>query len=390
MANEIHFGDRECRLNAESHLQNDICRQSPQLCNVEDKTSKCGWYYTGTGYEYQLLAGPLFNIIFSFTSVPVGLILEKNKSNRKNVIAISAVLWSFMVILGGLATQYWHIAVTRLAIAFFEGAFTAFAVSLIGSHFSSDMRSMAMGIFMWGVYFGYSSAFMLKFAANIYSWRIVYFMTGIPGIIFAVITYCTVSDPVVEHLDYESSSSSQKLKEEKKTSSLSPAPLFNHLYIVLVLAGSIRCAGGHTFNYNIHNYVNYFYPGYPIERFLSWIPAVTGVAGTLVGGIWADRLSIQMKQGFMGRLTVILFTLVLSTPLSMLILFSDPPWFFLFMIPCYLLNECLGGILMTAILEQAPVRQQVVSVAIYSFSLNILGGNITLLVPMLRAAWGWQ
>ena len=33
----------------------------------------CKWDYTGTGTEYNLLAGPIFILIYTFAGIPIGL-----------------------------------------------------------------------------------------------------------------------------------------------------------------------------------------------------------------------------------------------------------------------------------------------------------------------------
>ncbi|XP_077986193.1 uncharacterized protein LOC144440682 [Glandiceps talaboti] len=362
-------------------------------CEGSTKSAECEWYYTGTGYEYQLLAGPLFNVIFSFTGVPVGLILERNRNNRKNVIALCSILWSLMVVFGGLATHYWHLAVTRLAIALFEAAFSAFAVSLIGSYFPAELRAMAMGIFMWGVYFGYSMAFIMKLVTNTMGWRQAYFLTGVPGIILGLLCYYTVTEPAVEHLEKSSSDGSLKKKDitpGANTQMLAPAPLINPVYIMLLLASAVRCGGGYVFGYNINNYMSYAYPGYPIENFLSWIPALTGVFGSVVGGVTSDRIATHGGRGFIGRMYVTVISVFLSIPFALLVLIWAPPWCFIILIPGYFVNEMWGAIVMTAVLEQAPPSRQTTAMAIYVFTINIIGGNMTLLVPSIRAAFGWD
>ncbi|XP_002738785.1 putative galactarate/D-glucarate transporter GudP [Saccoglossus kowalevskii] len=308
MANEIHFGERECRSLSKTQ-EIDVCKQDSTLCDEERTNAVCGWYYTGTGYEYQLLAGPLFNIIFSFTSVPVGLILEKNKSNRKNVIAISAVLWSFMVILGGLATQYWHIAVTRLAIAFFEAPFTAFAISLLSSYFNQELRALALSIFTAGLHFGFSLAFIMKIIVVDIGWRSTYVVAGLPGIALAFITYITVKEPSKQLAQGPTLPSRTTVKCVDQ--SLLPAPLFNPLFVTIILAAAARCAGGRTYSYNINNYIQHYYPGYPTELYLSWLPACMGIISSIVGGVWADRRAIG-EHGYIGRITVLIIGLVSS------------------------------------------------------------------------------
>ncbi|XP_070532637.1 uncharacterized protein [Ptychodera flava] len=395
MANEIHFGDKICRsvLSLDSFPPKaDLCYSKPLLCDNTSggKSNDCEWYYTGTGYEYQLLAGPLFNIIFSFSLVPMGICLERNRNNRKTVIAYSAVLWSSMVLIGGLSTQYWHLALTRLAIAFFEAPFTAFAISLLSSYFTQELRAMALSLFTSGIHFGFSMAFVIKIAANDLGWRAAYFVTGIPGLVLGLLAYITIrepgkelakGDPVINNRD-------KTISKKSIDQTLTPAPLFNPLYIMIVLAAAARCGGGRMYSYNFHNYIQHYYPGYPTEHYLSWIPAVVGIFASTIGGIWADRKAAT-SQGYKGRLKVLLLGVWLSVPSAVLALYMPPPWCFVMLLFGAFFHDLGGGIITTVLVEQAPAGRQTSAMTIFCFTINMLGGNLVLLLPVFRALFGW-
>ncbi|XP_077986195.1 uncharacterized protein LOC144440684 [Glandiceps talaboti] len=391
MANDIHFGDRVCRpitmATEHDRMRNNTCTMDASLCEGSTKSAECEWYYTGTGYEYQLLAGPLFNVIFSFTGVPVGLILERNRNNRKNVIALCAILWSLMVVFGGLATQYWHLAVTRLAVAFFEAPFTAFAVSLLSSYFSQELRAFALSIFTSGLHIGFSMAFLVKLVANDYGWRRAYLATAIPGLTLGIITYVTIKEPSRELAQKQSIRPYKGKRTPEQT--LLPAPLLNPLYITLVLAAAARCGGGRVYGYNINNYIQHYYPGYPTELYLSWIPACMGIISSSVGGIWADRM-VMSSKGYVGRIGVLLIGVTFPVPAALLALYTPPPWCFIAILVGAFFHDLIGGIISTVIVEQAPPGRQTSAMTFFVFAINMLGGNLTLLVPALRSIFNWQ
>ncbi|XP_077998519.1 uncharacterized protein LOC144451521 isoform X2 [Glandiceps talaboti] len=377
MANDIKFGDKECRT-IERHVprKEDGCRKNDTLCEIPIHTSKCSWHYTGTGMKYQLLAGPLFNIIFGFSGVPVGIVLEKKRHNRKNVIATCAISWSLMLC---------------------EAAFTAFAVSLISSYVPHYFRAIAMSFFMWGAHFGFSMAFVIKMIASSTGWRNAYFVTGLPGILLGLLTYCTIKDPsrdVTQGIGAEQLNNgtihNEKPSLDMHHSTLNPAPFCNTLFLVLVIGGAIRCGGGHTFYYNIHNFINHYYPSFPVENFLSWIPAVAGLLGSLTGGALADRIATHSQQGYVGRLRVILVSVMFSIPCALLVLSLPPPWSFFVLIPGYFINEMWSGIIVTTIVEQAPPGRQTSAMAIYGFTVNVIGGNLALFLPTLRRIYNWK
>jgi len=41
-------------------------------CDLRDTKALCEWRYVGRGLQYQLLAGPVFTVLFSVSGVPLG------------------------------------------------------------------------------------------------------------------------------------------------------------------------------------------------------------------------------------------------------------------------------------------------------------------------------
>ena len=86
----------------------------------EQKTAKhsaqhvCVWDYDGTGTDYQLLAGPVFILVYTVSGIPLGFCA--GIFHRRNLIVFCLLLWSTMTLLTGFATKYWHLVVTRFVL----------------------------------------------------------------------------------------------------------------------------------------------------------------------------------------------------------------------------------------------------------------------------------
>ena len=63
------------------------------------------------------------------------------------VIAIGIAIWSLATAAGGLATDYTHLLLARIAVAVGEAVLLPGAVSLIGDLFAPERRGRAMGAF---------------------------------------------------------------------------------------------------------------------------------------------------------------------------------------------------------------------------------------------------
>ncbi|MGH0135867.1 UNVERIFIED_CONTAM: hypothetical protein FKN15_058972 [Acipenser sinensis] len=116
LAQEIHFGDKSC-------LPNETRQPGPLQCNNAsgDKhcysllnangTPYCKWDYNGNGWEYQIMAGPIFILIYTFMGIFIGFLADA--ANRKNLLAVSLFFWSLMTFLMGFAQEYWHLVLLR-------------------------------------------------------------------------------------------------------------------------------------------------------------------------------------------------------------------------------------------------------------------------------------
>ncbi|CAB4043956.1 spinster homolog 1-like, partial [Paramuricea clavata] len=162
-------------------------------------TLPCRWDYDGTGEQYQILAGPVFILVYTITGIPLGFLGGGNK--RCMILASCLMLWSIMTLLSGFATKYWHLVVTRFILGMAEAGCTPFASSLIADYFDETLRASAMGVYNWGIYIGYSLSYALGnfiVDANIdgKGWRWVYWIAAIPGFIVAPMILFTVKEPV--------------------------------------------------------------------------------------------------------------------------------------------------------------------------------------------------
>ena len=63
------------------------------------------------------------------------------------------------MVLTGLAQQYWQLAALRFGVGFGEAGCTPFATSLLADYFAPELRGTALGVYNWGIYFGYSLAY---------------------------------------------------------------------------------------------------------------------------------------------------------------------------------------------------------------------------------------
>ncbi|XP_048587270.1 MFS-type efflux pump MSMEG_3705-like [Nematostella vectensis] len=399
MAQSIKFGDKGClALNTSYTKYTEFCVKS--LVDKEQternetwcrhkKTdnltfSVCRWDYDGTGEEYQILAGPAFIVIYTFSGVILGLFT--GTFNRKNILVFCLLLWSGMTLLTGFSTTYWHLLVTRFILGIGEAGCTPFATSLIADYFPESLRGTALGVYNWGIYLGYSMSYafgnyITKADIGGKGWRWVFWIAAIPGFVVGALIVFTLKEPVkgeqapMQNLVSKSAVIKLKLVLMLKT-------FRRPTLLILFLAGAIRNAGGYVWAYNTQPYFNKYYPETDVGRYMSWIPLVAGSCGVVLGGFISDRL--VKDRGPHARIWVLVGSQIIAAPFAAGALFLPTPWAFISLLPSNIIGEMWVGVTLAVVVELVPNTIRTAAIAGYLFIITIIGGNIPLLVPPLK------
>ncbi|XP_043196131.1 MFS-type efflux pump MSMEG_3705-like [Amphibalanus amphitrite] len=394
-AQEIHFGDQGCLLNdtVPSTLEETDCS------NCTDRTTcislvdagnsaGCKWDYTGTGTEYDLLAGPIFVLVFTIAGVPLGIAADLY--NRKLLLCGCLFVWSTCVVLTGLAEQYWQLAALRFGVGFGEAGCTPFATSLLADYFSPELRGTALGVYNWGIYFGYSLSYAVGdfiTEADIMGmgWRWAYFLSGSPGILLSFLMLFTLREPPLTDLPPPSDSSTSQDSLFGRLPHLLRM-FFRPSILLLSLAGAIRNAAGYVWSYSAETYFESTgQTPAQIGTYMSWIPMVSGSVGVLVGGFVSDR--VVSRVGPHGRVWVIVASQLLAAPFVFCVLFLEPPWAYICLIPTYIIGEVWVPITLVVLVELVPAEVRTSAVALYFFITTNIGGNMPLLLNPVKQAF---
>ncbi|HEY6482987.1 MAG TPA: MFS transporter [Steroidobacteraceae bacterium] len=139
----------------------------------------------------------LFYVVFGF---PISWVIDR--SNRRNIIAISVVLWSVLTICTGLSRTYWQLLLSRFGVGIGEAGGTPGANSIISDYFPAVRRPMALTVFSLGAPIGaWLGADIAGRIADAFGWRAVFLSLGAPGVLFGLLLYLTVREPRRGQLD---------------------------------------------------------------------------------------------------------------------------------------------------------------------------------------------
>ena len=170
-----------------------------------------------------------------------------------------------------------------------------------------------MGVYYWGIYFGYSLAFAIgNGITKVLNWRWVFFISGLVGIAVAPIILFTVKEPERKKTPTaERTSEKDKLTTKEKIITLIWT-FFRPGMFLLCIAGGIRNAGGYVWGYNTELFFTQIgFSDDTINSFQSWIPLVSGSLGAVLGGLISDLL--VRNRGPYVRIWVLIVSQVGST-----------------------------------------------------------------------------
>jgi len=381
VASDIHYGDQACK------GEPDECTDlSEEKCLLEPG---CAWEYTGQGVEFQVLVGPAFVVTFTFSALLMGFLADNY--SRPKILSFGITVFSVACILMGFSQEFWHLVILRVLIAFGESVCRPAGGSLIIEYFDVQHRAKANGVLSWGVYYGYGLAFL--FGTNVveadilgYGWRSAYVLAGSPGILVAVILFF-FKDPRSQKkqlVDEEDKAGENKQVEKKEgldiwnyLRSLKKG-LLQPVMIALLLSAAVRMASGLSWANNNKNYFDQYHEGEEIGIWFMLCSIIGGGCGVLMGGTLSDLL--VKKMGIRSRLWLLGAFHIIATPFAVLTLYVSPPWAFACLMGYYFFAETWFAILFTVILELVPENTRGITVSMFLFIMNNIGGNLPVLV----------
>ena len=265
-----------------------------------------------------LLTGLAFAALYVILGIPIARYADLN--NRKNVVAASLAVWSTMTALSGTAANFGQLLLTRIGVGVGEAGGSPPSHSIISDYFPPEKRATALSIYSMGIYFGIFLGFIVGgIIAKYYGWRVAFYALGIPGVLFSLILYFTVKEPIKGHSDEENlDTETPSLKEVIKTL------LAKKTFIYL----SLGC-GFHTFiTYGVGNFLPSFMQrvhGIDIAHagiVLGLTMGIGGAIGTFAGGYLGDKLRHRDMRWYIW--VPILAGLVNNIPSAFLIFSSNP------------------------------------------------------------------
>ncbi|XP_037775569.1 protein spinster homolog 1-like [Penaeus monodon] len=403
MSQDLHYGDRACLPNPEAPHQSSACMTATNA----------------TAYALESYKGN--------ETLPRGVYLGWDPSRFSQAPPSLLSSQTAGVIIGVIADKFNRYE-SLLESGFRRGVaydLVCFPGSILTRNsFPQSKRALALGIFNWGIYFGYGLSYAVGnfiTGADIagMGWRWSYIVTGGMGIVATLCLIFVVKEPQrnsqleSEYIadkqrkdDAESENEMCNTEFTRKTGdsdSVVASPtgsaaseglvggntglkevlksLVRPAMMVLAFAACIRHTAGFSWAYNTQLYFLTYYPDFNLGLWVTGASIIGGSLGVAVGGFVSDRLVKHI--GLRARLYVLAGSQLLAMPFAAGVLYFPPPAAFFMLLGAYIFAEMWFGVLFAVLLELVPGTVQSTALAVFLFVMNNVGGNLPVVVDPL-------
>jgi len=302
-----------------------------------------------------LLTGLAFALFYVTVGLPIARLADR--SNRKNIIAVSLTVWSGMTALSGMAGNFTQLLLARIGVGIGEAGGSPPAHSMISDYFPKDKRATAIAVYSMGIYIGILLGYLFGGWLDEYmGWRLALMMMGVPGIVYAVFFYFTVKEPPRGY-------------SEKSVEKDAALPTMREVLDILITKKSFKyIAFGAGFTAFIQYGVGNWTPSFMVRmhdmqggELGTWLALSVGLGGALgvwIGGYYGDKFGKVDPKWY---LLIPVITLAISIPSTMVFLFAENKYVCLigmaiskvcwttYLSPCIAMSHGMVGLRMRAL-----------------------------------------
>ncbi|MDJ1501693.1 MFS transporter [Xanthocytophaga agilis] len=260
-----------------------------------------------------LITGLAFSLCYSLASLPLARMADKGWANR--ILLGCILLWSVMTSLGGWATGFVTLALSRVGVALGEAGGTPASHALIVQKIPSQIRGRAIGLFAMGIPLGTMLGFAIGgWASDTIGWRYALFSAGMFGLVIVILVLLFIG---------KSSTIEQSKNDNFFAASrvLLSKPAFAWMFIAANLLGFASApfyAFGAPFLIRTHGLT-----ASQVGISFGLLQGLMGIAGTLLGGRIFDN-AVNRGSGRLLNPPAIAFSIASMT--TLVALFIPVSW----------------------------------------------------------------
>ncbi len=314
-----------------------------------------------------LLTGFAFAAFYVIAGIPIARWADR--ANRRDIVAISLFLWSFMTAISGFVQNFTQLLLARIGVGVGEAGGSPPSHSIISDIFEPRERASAIGFYSMGVSIGILFGFLAGGWLNeFFGWRVAFVVVGAPGILLAIVLRMTVAEPV-RGLNEQRQDSAAPVPFKQVLALLWNRRSFRHMAFG---AGLNAFAGYSTSNWTASFMIrSHDMSTGELGTWLSLTIGLGGAVGVFCGGLLADRLAARDQRWYMWLPALAGFICV---PFMIAVYLAPGAYGALIMgiVPGILFNVYLGNTIATTH-SLVGLRMRALSSAILFLIINTIG-----------------
>lgn len=324
------------------------------------------------------LSGTVFAILYATLGVPLAWLADR--VSRRNVIALSMVLFAAMTTLSSFAASFRQLVFARIGTGIGEAGTSPSVNSIISDLYEPKERAGALSFYATGLNVGLLLAFFGGgWIEQRFGWRNAFLAAGIPGLVIAFLFIFTVREP------------KRGLVEKLEDTGTAPHLLATVAYLwsqrsfrYIAFGTAMAAFGGYAGTTFVPSLFSRVFHLAPETRglLIGGLFGVVGGIGTFFSGVLADLLG---KRDVRWNMYVVVLIIVCSLPFFPLYFLSNN---FTVAVICALVPTMSGAAYLAPsyamVQSLVPLRMRAQAAAMLLFTLNIIGYGLG---PLLV---GWE
>ena len=131
-----------------------------------------------------------FLLVYTIVAMPLGFLADRR--SRKGIVGLGVAIWSIATALTGLASGFITLLGIRTVLGIGEGSYYPAGTPMLAAYYPPSRRAQILSRWSVGALIGAAVGFLVAAPfASPGAWRLAFFFTGVPGLIFAFLIWRT-------------------------------------------------------------------------------------------------------------------------------------------------------------------------------------------------------
>ncbi|HVY48593.1 MAG TPA: MFS transporter [Minicystis sp.] len=282
---------------------------------------------------------------------------------RKVLIAIGVLVWSAATALSGTAKSFESMVAMRVLVGVGEASYATLSPTIIDDIATPAQKNKLLAVFYVAIPVGSALGFVLGgLLEHAYGWRSAFFFAGGPGVLLSLVTLFIREPASAGRADARSGG--------KSYAALARFPLYRDT--VLGYVAQTFALGGFTAWAATYLYRKLCLELRTGDLYFGAITVVTGLVGTFVGGVLADRWpGVDRTRA---ALRVCAWSSIVAAPLALgALLMPNAVGFLVMMALCELALFASVAPTNVAVLQSVPSDLRARAMAASIFAIHLFG-----------------